>query len=67
MKAAVVQAMSEALTEPKVMVGMVITRHTEGKDLVTRFAEQAQGVTAAQVEAVLKALADGSCSEVYVP
>ena len=67
MKAAVVQMMGDDLTEPDVMVEMVITRYTEGKDLVTRFAEQAKGVTSAQVEAVLKAFAGGCCSEVYVP
>ena len=66
-KAAIVQEMSAELEDPDALVRAVLVRHAEGKDLVSRFAEQAQGVTLARVEEILSALAAGSRAEILVP
>ena len=66
-KASVVQAMTDELTDPSVMVRLILARFAEGKDLVSRFQEQAKAVTAAQVDEILSALSAGSRAEVIVP
>ena len=60
------QQMEDRMCDPGALLGDVLTRYSEGKDLVTGYKAAIQGVDAGQVARILGLLADGARVEYLI-
>jgi hypothetical protein len=66
LKAMALAGINRELAEPETIVSALVARYGVGKDLVTHYKENVDGVTAARVTELLSTLAAGSTAEIVV-